>query len=825
MPTSYFESLLGKEKRFFVRFFRMSMIGIIVSLTLVIIGMIAVSRYVAFSQEKSRLLNDFEVASKAKIRSRVEEVKQFGLHRIDDARAESERVLAGTVLSVRGAVEKGYEKYRGKVPVDLFLARSIGDIRDVKGVNIADVEGDNRIFVIKEDGTLLVDANRPDLEGKNILEIPAYAAHLSRMLEHVKQLDTGVLHRGYVFGGKGHEDATVYIAYSKMLGVVFGSHFDRHDLMQLAKESTIKGVRNIFFAHDREMIVADMKSMRIIIHDNKDAVGKAITDYPELMESFGQVMKGLEAGEHFGDITCIRDFTTHLTDLKTVYVDTIPELGLVVSTGYFRSEHRKIAEARIDELESRMFEEMLMLIGITGALGFVALLVVRHFRTRISDSFDFFGEKIYEAHEAMAQLYVTDSLTGLPNRSALLETVDEREDVAVAIVNIDNFSQINDFYGHRFGDETLQYIANTLRQHFSDDQYGVYRLHADEFAVVMLGSDDLEGVLRPRVRELIMALRSGIQQIGDAAISIHLTAGLAAGYRKDADILIRADMAYKNARTNRFGCMSFEQLDDAHKMIKNNLEMVNTLKWAIENDKIVPYFQPLYNIKTARIDKYECLARMYDENGNVINPVAFLGAAQKSHLYHHITRIMLTKAIETFRDNAMEFTINIAMQDILAPGSAAQILQIIKASGIGKRLTLEIVESEALEVEAAVDTFFLEAKALGCKLAIDDFGTGYSNFNYLKTLKPDLVKLDGSLIASLKANVEQERLVSLILTYAQESGIKTVAEFVSDEGLLETVRYLGFDYAQGYHVGKPQPELQTMSIDHLKGDPSLSAML
>jgi EAL domain-containing protein (putative c-di-GMP-specific phosphodiesterase class I) len=230
----------------------------------------------------------------------------------------------------------------------------------------------------------------------------------------------------------------------------------------------------------------------------------------------------------------------------------------------------------------------------------------------------------------------------------------------------------------------------------------------------------------------------------------------------------------------------------------------------LENDKVLLYYQPIFNNKTGKIEKYEVLFRIEDKDGNIILPGEVLPVIKETKYYRYLTERIITKALEklkTYKD--VVFSINISYEDIADEYIKNEvILKKCSYGGFKNRLAFEILESESIKDFEKVREFFENIRKCNVKLAIDDFGSGYSNFLYLAELKPDYLKIDGSLIRDIHEKEELKKIVETINSCAHSLGIKTVAEFVHNEEVLKVVKELGIDYSQGFYLGKPSPEIK-----------------
>jgi EAL domain-containing protein (putative c-di-GMP-specific phosphodiesterase class I) len=250
--------------------------------------------------------------------------------------------------------------------------------------------------------------------------------------------------------------------------------------------------------------------------------------------------------------------------------------------------------------------------------------------------------------------------------------------------------------------------------------------------------------------------------------------------------------------------------DDSMAMTKEyekNFDWSKRLKFAIENDKIIPVFQPIVDTKTQKIIKYEALIRMVDENNLLIAPVFFLELAKKNKLYHQLTKIMIEKTFETFKNSPYSVSINISVEDILNKDIYNFIIEKLKTSKMGSQIGFELLESEGIENFEQVIEFIDDVKKYGCTISIDDFGTGYSNFDYLMKLKVDFIKIDGSMIKNIDRDINSQMITQTIVEFANRMKIKTVAEFVYSKNVFDKVSQLNVDLAQGYYFGEPTRDI------------------
>jgi len=281
-------------------------------------------------------------------------------------------------------------------------------------------------------------------------------------------------------------------------------------------------------------------------------------------------------------------------------------------------------------------------------------------------------------------------------------------------------------------------------------------------------------------------------------ISISSTIGVSFGKNL---LLTNADISLKLAKAKKENYLIYNSSMNAEHEYAQNLNWTKRIKEAINNDKIVPLFQPIVCAKTEEIVKYEALMRMVDKNGEYIPPIHFLELAKKNKLYHQLTKIIINKTFDKFETNANAVSINLSVYDIVNEDIINLIIDKLEKTQIGNRVIFEIIESDGIENFDQVIEFIDRVKAYGCKIAIDDFGTGYSNFEYLMKLKVDFIKIDASMIKNIDTDENSLMVTQTIIDFAKKMDIKTIAEFVHSKSVFEKISTIEIDFAQGYYFG------------------------
>lgn len=415
--------------------------------------------------------------------------------------------------------------------------------------------------------------------------------------------------------------------------------------------------------------------------------------------------------------------------------------------------------------------------------------------------------KMIEQQQMLDNAANTDTLTGYGNRYKLNNDINSSIKPALAIINIDNFSQINDFYGHAKGDLVIKKLGDILAKIVLTERCKIYHLQGDEY--VLFNSNIEPDLFIQKMTKLTAQVAKSSIKIEGEELSVNFSTAIS--FESKEKLLITADMALKIARRNNKNLIVYEECISLNDEYENNIKWTKKIEVAIKNDDIVPVFQPIVNNISCVWEKYEALVRLQDGD-RLIPPFLFLDIAKKTKHYTQITKIMIEKTFEIFKDKEFEFSINLTIEDILNNDIKVFIFAMLDSYKLGPRVVFEIVESESIQNFEEVSEFIQNLKRYGCKVAIDDFGTGYSNFEYLLKLKVDYIKIDGSLIKEIDTNEEAQLVVSTIVDFAKKMKIKTIAEFVASEAIFYKVKELEIDYSQGYYFSPPQTQREAFGV-------------
>ncbi len=237
---------------------------------------------------------------------------------------------------------------------------------------------------------------------------------------------------------------------------------------------------------------------------------------------------------------------------------------------------------------------------------------------------------------------------------------------------------------------------------------------------------------------------------------------------------------------------------------EESLRIFELLQYAIENDKVIPFYQGIYDNNENKITKYEALMRIYDQEGNLCLPGTFLDISKQLKMYLPLSKIMIDKSLKDFENCDAVLDINITLYDIQSDEFKDWFLQRIKQHPRPQNITIEFVESENYNKNEQLIEFLEAARELGCKIAVDDFGVGFATYTSIVSLKPDIIKIDGDIIRNIHKG-ENAIIVNSICYMAKLIGSAVVAEFVSDRDIQNAILDNNIEFSQGFYLAKPLP--------------------
>ena len=395
-----------------------------------------------------------------------------------------------------------------------------------------------------------------------------------------------------------------------------------------------------------------------------------------------------------------------------------------------------------------------------------------------------------------------DDLTALLSRQRLIYDIARSQSFELAVFDIDRFKEINNLLGIGAGDELLRSTADLLTAVFARGACSIYRLNADEFALLDRFAPDPE-TFEVRTRAFVDRFNKREIILSVQPISVSISAGIAS--HKDPSPLVAATTALKFAKERKVAVVRFDRDLPILREYEHNVRMARVIRAAIEQDLVFPLFQPIEDLGLASVNKYEALMRLRDEDGRVYVPGEFLEIAKKSGAYLELSASLIRKAAAFLHDGDSLLSVNLSVLDIESAHLVHLLDHLYRAGGMTERMIFEITEQERMDSSGALMDFIAQAKGYGARIAMDDFGSGYSNFETLIHLDLDFLKIDGSLIRNIITDPSAEAVVETIIAFAKRLHIQTIAEYVANEAIYKKIKAMGVDFAQGDFVGRPAP--------------------
>ncbi len=400
--------------------------------------------------------------------------------------------------------------------------------------------------------------------------------------------------------------------------------------------------------------------------------------------------------------------------------------------------------------------------------------------------------------------------SSVDDKKYLFEQIEENNFSILVLLQIDEFEIFEKFYTNiimgqienTFAFNLLSYLPSEYAFDYKFEN--VYTLGNGRFGLLMKfdNLNNLDFNLQEYLNQFIDNVKNSNLKVDDLEFDLSITLSYGIGkYMLYEDCVTGLENAIKEKNAISF---SNDSSIVASKEAKYNLEMIKTVKIALDNYKIVSYFQPIINNKTKEIEKYESLVRLIDENENVISPFHFLEISKKGNYYNKITHRVLENSFKILESIKAELSVNISFSDLEKEQTRLEIFSLLKNhKENAHRVIFELLEDENVKDFDVIKRFIKEIKNKGVQIAIDDFGAGYSNFERILEFEPDIIKIDGSLIKNIQTDVFSRDLVETIVAFAKKQNIKTVGEFVENEAIFNILNEIGVDYSQGYYFGKP----------------------
>ena len=432
-----------------------------------------------------------------------------------------------------------------------------------------------------------------------------------------------------------------------------------------------------------------------------------------------------------------------------------------------------------------------------------------------------------QAEEQLKHDALHDALTGLPNRSLLMERLDlslkrakrhPEFQFAVLFLDLDNFKVINDSLGHPIGDELLVVVAEQLTKLIRETDVAA-RLGGDEFVILLEELDEFEEAVW--VAERVLSLLRSPLQIAEREVFTGTSFGIVAGttkYHRAEDILRDADLAMYRAKHSGRG--RYAIFDPAmHLQVMQRLHLESDLRQALENGEFVLYYQPIVYLENQVIQGFEALIRWRHPQRGTVSPEEFIPIAEETGLIVPIGEWILQAACQQlatwqtqFPEQSLSISVNLSVKQ-LQKFLLKHLDEVLINSGIQKdSLVLEITESMLVEKIQSTRALLDQIKAKGIRLKIDDFGTGYSSLSYLHLLPVDALKIDRAFVSLAKPDARNQVIAESIIALSNLLKLEAIAEGVETPQQLQWLKELGCELGQGFLFSPPVPAAQATEL-------------
>ena len=430
-------------------------------------------------------------------------------------------------------------------------------------------------------------------------------------------------------------------------------------------------------------------------------------------------------------------------------------------------------------------------------------------------------KKSLQLEDRLYDLAYYDPLTGLPNRTMIEQTInqyiEEKKDkgmIGIVYFDIDEFRNINEVKGHSFGDELIKIIARELGSHV-EKPHVLARMSGDEFVLVFFDLVNIEEFLPTVERYFKYIRKSYVLDEDDFFITFSAGVALYPDHGKDYITLMRhSDAAMSIAKSKgRDQTVIFD--DEMVTVIKQQTEILNQLRVAIENNEFQLFYQPLIELDTGKPIGAEALIRWVHPTKGFIPPLEFISLSEKNGFIKEITEWVFKQAVDDFpewgRKRSFKISINLSATMLMNDKFISDLILWIEEHHIDcKKFNIEITETAIIsDIQKSIHV--LNAlKRLGFTIALDDFGTGYSSLTYLQKLPIDTIKVDRSFISNIKEDTEEFYVLKYMIDLAHHLKLNVVAEGIETIEQADMVKKYDVDYAQGYYYCKPMPQQRVL---------------
>jgi len=566
------------------------------------------------------------------------------------------------------------------------------------------------------------------------------------------------------------------------------------------------------------LLVVSFAYFRIRQKAEKQKLENTIVEHRRLLEKVGSVARiggwKIDSNKHF------TQWTTQTSEAIGIDSRFLPNKLKDLESVFIEEDYVRLADALNAALtQSRPIDLDLKMASSTATERWIRVLAKPSKRSQenlvITGTFQDVTDKVISA-KLIEHQATYDSLTDLPNRvlfndrlnKAIEDAKRNNTKLGVLFIDLDRFKPVNDNYGHQTGDRLLINTSRRIKKCIRDSDT-VSRISGDEFCVLLANLNEYSNVTK--ITENILHELEAPYQLEDTLVHCGASIGISL-FPEDGEtaqsLISKADQAMYQVKSKGRNDWQFYTKEMQIESERRH-RLLNELILDLKEQKLLPHFQPVYDLKTDKICKCEALARWPKADGSFVPPNEFINLAEESGLINKLDLYMLessAKLIEHLKQSVKDVELSINVSPRLFHNKAKDLgewLDCVKNISAKISLTVEITERLLTEDSIKALEVLNQIKELGVKIAIDDFGTGYSSLSYLVKFPVDIIKIDREFVDKLTKDKTTDALIETILLMARRLEIKVIAEGIEDSTQLQRLKQLGCDFGQGYHLGRP----------------------
>lgn len=407
------------------------------------------------------------------------------------------------------------------------------------------------------------------------------------------------------------------------------------------------------------------------------------------------------------------------------------------------------------------------------------------------------SKQLNEQQEKMQKAMFYYDRLELENHTKCLFDMERLQIDKIAIFSLHNDKILSLFMGQTALFEQLKNVYHNFKKNL--EPFGMYLYSYGEYSVLVAANTSVTD------EEFLTETKEVYDQLNELAYKeLQFSYGAALVLHED-DVIRKAEIAMQYGVKSKKKFVLYSEVPQEVLDIKEKMRILTVLKEALLHDRIVPYFQGIYDNRLKRIDMYEALIRMQDNQGNLYFPNQFLPVAKEYNLYEAVSAIMVKKVMELFIEKDAKVTLNLNVQDLYDRDMLKIIFNYLKEAAHPENFVFELVESEEIQDYQFIKQFADSVHEYGAKIAIDDFGSGFSNLLHIIRIDADIIKIDGEIIKEICTDQKCREFVEIINAWCSKQNKEVIGEFVENHSIQNKIEEIGIPYSQGYYFAKPRP--------------------